>query len=265
MLFMVETKDPFLHRIEMELNPPQKEAVLYTDGPLLVLSGAGSGKTRVIAYRIAYLISMQGYAPWNILAVTFTNKAAREMRERVESLLNMSVKGLWIGTFHSICARMLRQEGKAANIDPNFTIYDRADQLSAVKQGLSLLNMSGEKKQANKYLNQISKAKSRFEWPADYANNAKSQKEYQTAQVYNEYTKILRENNALDFDDLLMYGVRLIMKSPEIGELYRKRFKHILVDEYQDTNHLQYLFIRELGKTHKQVCAVGDDDQSIYR
>ncbi|MDX9753735.1 MAG: UvrD-helicase domain-containing protein [bacterium] len=254
-----------VQKIETELNPPQKEAVLYTNGPLLVISGAGSGKTRVIAFRIAYLIAVVGLAPWNVLAVTFTNKAAKEMRERVEHLLGGGAKGLWIGTFHSICARMLRQDGQEAGIDPNFTIYDRPDQTSAIKRALDICGLSHEKKNANAYLNQISKAKSRFEWPMDYAQNAKSPKETQTANVYNEYTKILKENNALDFDDLLMQGVRLLMRCPEAGQKYRSRFQSILVDEYQDTNHPQYLFLRELATAHGNICAVGDDDQSIYR
>jgi DNA helicase II / ATP-dependent DNA helicase PcrA len=262
---MVLQQDSFMALIEKELNPPQKEAVLHTDGPLLVLSGAGSGKTRVIAYRIAYLVSVVGLAPWNILALTFTNKSAKEMRERVEQLLHMPAKGLWIGTFHSICARLLRQEGKVAGVEPNFTIYDRSDQISAIKQAMAQSSISGEKKKANQYINLISKAKSRFEWPQDYANNAKSPEEYETAVIYNGYTQILRTNNALDFDDLLMQAVRLVMKFPEVGDVYRKRFKYILVDEYQDTNHPQYLLLRELAKEHQQICAVGDDDQSIYR
>ena len=258
-------RHPFLSKIEKELNPPQKEAVLHTEGPLLVLSGAGSGKTRVIAYRIAYLISVQGLAPWNVLALTFTNKSAAEMRERVESLLGISVKGLWIGTFHSICSRMLRQEGKAAGIDPHFVIYDHGDQLSTVKQAMAGIEFDGDKPKPAAMLNQLSKAKNRFEWPADYEKNAKSALERKTAVVYRRYTEILKQNNALDFDDLLMQCVRLLLNYPDVCGLFRKRFKQILVDEYQDTNHPQYLMLRELAKDHHKICAVGDDDQSIYR
>ncbi|MGC9326647.1 MAG: ATP-dependent helicase [Candidatus Hinthialibacter sp.] len=258
--------NPFLQKLKTELNPPQYEAVLHIDGPLLVLAGAGSGKTRVIAYRMAYLIQDQGLAPWNILAVTFTNKAAREMRERVESLIGNFTRGLWIGTFHSICARILRQDGKAIGVDPQFSIYDRADQISAVKQARIKCGLDSFKNlKPGAIINEISRAKSRFQFPEEYAEKAGGDFEEATARIYQEYQETLRRNKALDFDDILMQAVLLLTKKPDIGDIYRKRFQHILVDEYQDANRPQYLFLKELARDHHRICVVGDDDQSIYR
>lgn len=259
-------QDEFLLLVERELNPPQREAVTYVDGPLLVLAGAGSGKTRVISYRIAYLLAKGGLAPWNILAVTFTNKAAKEMQERVSSLIGHSTRGLWIGTFHSICARMLRFDGKVNGVDPNFSIYDRSDQIAAVKRARAKCNLDGIKcLTPGGVVHEISQAKSRFLWPEQYAEKTGDEYQEWIAKIYVEYQAILRENNALDFDDILMQAVLLITKNPAVGDLYRNRFHHILVDEYQDTNRPQYLLLRELARDHHRICVVGDDDQSIYR
>ncbi|RJP33407.1 MAG: ATP-dependent DNA helicase PcrA [Candidatus Omnitrophota bacterium] len=265
MNFQIENATPFLNRLEKELNPPQFQAVTYTDGPLLVLAGAGSGKTRVITYRIAYLIAVKRLAPWNILAVTFTNKAAGEMKERVDVILRHSLRGLWLGTFHSLCARILRYDGKAIGIDPRFSIYDTTDQGAAIKRAMAVCNVSPKEAKPAAILAMISKAKNRLEWPEQFEENARDEYEVRAARVYKTYQAILRENNALDFDDLLIEAVRLLLHKPEVGETYQKRFQHILVDEYQDTNHPQYLFLRELAKHHNRICAVGDDDQSIYR
>jgi len=258
-------KHPFEMRLQRELNPPQLEAVTYTDGPLLVLAGAGSGKTRVITYRIAYLMAVCGLAPWNVLAVTFTNKAAGEMAERVEAIQGGKGRGLWIGTFHSICSRILRKDGGAAGIDPRFVIYDRSDQGAAMKQAFAACGISDKKIHPNAALNAISKAKGCFQTPEQYRQTASDDFELLVSRLYEEYRKIMKANNALDFDDLLMETVLLLTQRPEIGDVYRKRFQHILVDEYQDTNPVQYLLLRELSMEHRQICAVGDDDQSIYR
>ena len=254
----------FLERIPKELNPPQIEAVTYTDGPLLILAGAGSGKTRVIAYRIAYLIREKHLAPWQILAMTFTNKAAGEMRERVAALLNGEPSGLWIGTFHSICARILRHFGDKIGIDPHFTIYDRSDQSAAVKRAVFNCASQSKEIKPTQVLNAISRAKNRFEWPEQMEANAVDEQDHLLARIYREYQKILRENHALDFDDLLIEAVRLLTEKPEVGEMYQNRFRHVLIDEYQDTNHPQYLLLRCFTQTHNQICVVGDDDQSIY-
>ncbi|MBN2326903.1 MAG: UvrD-helicase domain-containing protein [Candidatus Omnitrophica bacterium] len=257
---------PLMQRLKTELNPPQYEAVTHIGGPLLVLAGAGSGKTRVIAYRMAHLIQDQGLAPWNILAVTFTNKASREMRERVESLIGNSTRGLWIGTFHSICARILRQDGKAVGVDPQFSIYDRADQIAAIKQARIKCGLDSIKKLTpGAVINEISRAKSRFQFPEEYADRVGSEFEQWVSTLYLEYQDALRKNKALDFDDILMQAVLLLTKKPQIGDVYRKRFQHILVDEYQDTNRPQYLLLKELARDHHRICVVGDDDQSIYR
>lgn len=255
----------FLDIMQSELNPPQLEAATYTQGPLLVLAGAGSGKTRVITYRLAYLIQDCRLAPWNILALTFTNKAAREMRERVAQLLGGQPRGLWIGTFHSICARMLRQHAESLGYTPQFTIYDKADQLAAVKRVMSNLDIGRQVLKPNVALAGISQAKNRFEWPDDYEANARDYNESLIAKTYQAYRALLRENNALDFDDLLIETVRLLTENQEIRTMYAKRFQQVMVDEYQDTNHPQYLLLNRLTSLHKNICAVGDDDQSIYR
>lgn len=255
----------FAARINAELNPKQAEAALYTDGPLLVLAGAGSGKTRVITYRLAHLIHDKGLAPWNILTVTFTNKAAGEMKERAANLIGGAPRGWWIGTFHSICSRILRLDGKEIGIDPHFSIYDRGDQISTVKRAMKALDIGSKEIKSNAILNQISKAKSRFESPDLFSANVNSYIEDVSSRVYKKYQEMLKINHALDFDDLLVEAVKLLKECPKVCESYQTRFKHILVDEYQDTNHPQYLLLSELAKGHKKICVVGDDDQSIYR
>ncbi len=266
MIFNNLSKSDLESRLREELNPPQYEAVTHSGSPLLVLAGAGSGKTRVITYRIAYLMAAEGLSPWNILAVTFTNKAAKEMRDRVSALTGGAMRGTWIGTFHAICTRILRQDGKLDGIDPNFSIYDRADQTTAIKRAKAKCDLGDDKTlKPNSVISAISSAKNKFLWPKKYQEQANGLYEENIAKIYKAYQTILRNNNALDFDDLIMYTVRLLMQYKDVGDVYRKRFKHIMVDEYQDTNHPQYLFIKELAKEHHQICAVGDDDQSIYR
>lgn len=239
-----------------DLNPQQKEAVLHTNGPLLVLAGAGSGKTRVITYRIAHLLT-QGVKPENILGVTFTNKAADEMKKRVELLLGnfFSRPRFWISTFHSACVRILRAHLK----NYNFTIYDEENQLSLVKECLKEINLALQPKTV---LSNISKAKENLIKPQEY--QTANYFEEKIKQVYELYQTKLDENNALDFDDILMKTILLWQESPEILQLYQNRFKYILVDEYQDTNYIQYLFTKMLAQKHKNICCVGDDDQSIY-
>ncbi len=248
-----------------ELNPQQREAVLYTDGPLLILAGAGSGKTRVLTYKIAYLIQKGIVKPWQILAVTFTNKAANEMKERVERLLNTSVQGLWIGTFHSICARILRREAHHLGLARDFTIYDTDDQLQVINRIVDYLNVNKEliKPRAIQYA--ISAAKNSMMTPRAYEQSARGFREQTIARVYWEYQVALERNNALDFDDLLLKPLDLFTQYPDVLEKYQQLFQYILVDEYQDTNKAQYHFIRLLSGAHQRVCVVGDEDQSIYR
>ena len=245
------------------LNEPQKEAVCHTEGPLLVLAGAGSGKTRVLTRRIAYLIS-KGVAPWNILAVTFTNKAAQEMRERVETLVGEIARSIWVHTFHTACVRILRHEIEALGYTKNFAIFDSQDQLTVVKGVLKELNISDKNFQPRAVLNSISAAKNElidadayFHKAADFWSNT-------VAEVYKLYQKRLKANNGLDFDDLIMLTVRLFREHPEILEKYQDRFRYILIDEYQDTNHAQYTLVNLLASKYRNLCVVGDDDQSIY-
>ncbi len=249
-----------------QLNPKQQEAVTHVEGPLLVLAGAGSGKTRVITYRVAYLINACGVSPWNILAVTFTNKAAGEMRERIHQLVSEKAEGVWVSTFHSLCARLIRQHVDKLDLQQGFTIYDRSDQMTVVRKAMeeSTYQDSRSLKPAT-FLNAISKAKSSLLSPIDVLEQAKDDFQELSAAVYGEYEKILRHHNALDFDDLLVYGVRLLSEHEDVRERYQKRFHHVLVDEYQDTNHPQYLLAHILSKKHGNLCVVGDDDQSIYR
>jgi len=248
-----------------DLNPSQTEAVTYLGGPLLVLAGAGSGKTRVLAHRIAYLVAAASIAPHEILAVTFTNKAAGEMGERVRGLVGAISSGIWMGTFHSICARMLRYEARRYGILPDFTIYDEHDQHLLMKQVLGDLGISNSRLTPASALSRVSGAKSNLLTPDDLEKVASSPFETKLIDIYRAYEAALRANNALDFDDLIVIPVRLLARYPEMLERYGGRFKHILIDEYQDTNKAQYELVRLLGSCHRNVCAVGDDDQSIYR
>ncbi|MEN3001038.1 MAG: UvrD-helicase domain-containing protein [Armatimonadota bacterium] len=247
------------------LNAEQLEAVLHKDGPLLVFAGAGSGKTRVITYRIANLIYTHGVSPSQILAVTFTNKAADEMKERLQQLLGMDIRGLWVGTFHAICARILRESGRAIDIPPNFLVYDENDQLDLIRQVLSELDLDEKQFNPRAIRNAISRAKERLITPEQYAARASDFFERIVASVYPRYQKALQAANALDFDDLLLATIRLFTEQPRVLERYQQQFRYILVDEYQDVNYAQYVLVRMLAEAHGNLCVVGDDDQSIYR
>ncbi len=248
------------------LNPEQREAVLHIDGPLLILAGAGSGKTRVITSRIAYLIGGGHAGPESVLAVTFTNKAAEEMRGRVEALLGSDCRRMWVSTFHSLCARFLRREAPAIGLSRDFVIYDSSDQLSVVKQALKELQIDDGIVQPRAALSRISHAKNRMEGPDQMAAPAGwNRRDEQLAKVYTYYQKALKESNALDFDDLLLKTVDLFEQSARVRESYGRQFRFVMVDEYQDTNRPQYLLIRRLAEIHRNLCVVGDPDQSIYK
>ncbi|HHU52637.1 MAG TPA: UvrD-helicase domain-containing protein [Clostridiaceae bacterium] len=248
-----------------DLNPVQKEAVLHKNGPLLILAGAGSGKTRVITYRIAYLVKCCGVWPSEILAITFTNKAANEMKERVEQLLGFNSRGIWIGTFHSMMLRILRQHADRIGFEANFTILDSDDQQRLIKEILKELNLDTELFNVRTVQNKISSAKNQmqtwqeFERESGYDNLHK-----QIAEIYKRYQAVLKRGNSMDFDDILVFAVEMLQQNPDILDAYQTRFKHILVDEYQDTNHVQYLLVKLLSGKYKNICVVGDDDQSIY-
>ena len=245
------------------LNPQQREAVEYPGGPMLIFAGAGSGKTRVITTRIARLVA-QGVPAPRILAVTFTNKAASEMRERIERMVGEAAKHIWMGTFHSICSKMLRIDGHAIGIDRSFVIYDDADQISLIREIFKAKNIDDKSIQPRNILNEISSAKEKLISPEKYAERATGFVEKIAADVYKSYNALLKKANALDFDDLLLYTVRLLEQREEIREKYQDRFLHVLVDEYQDVNHAQYQIVNLVAAKHRNVVVVGDDDQSIY-
>ncbi len=248
------------------LNDKQYEGVHHTDGPVLLLAGAGSGKTRVLTHRIAYLIEEEGVNPYNILAITFTNKAAEEMRERVDRIVSFGADSVWVSTFHSLCVRILRRYIKELDYDTNFTIYDTDDQKAVVKACLKKFNMDPKQYSEKMIIAEISKAKERFVSPSEYDREASGQyRKMQIAKVYTEYQARLKQNNALDFDDLLYKTVELFQFHPEILDNYQERFRYIMVDEYQDTNHIQFLLIKQLASKYRNLCVVGDDDQSIYK
>lgn len=246
------------------LNPPQKEAVEYIGGPLLILAGPGSGKTRVITHRIAYLVRVCGVRPQHIMAVTFTNKAAREMKERLDRLLPHVAENLTVGTFHAICARILRQSGKPVGLETNFVIYDEEDQQSLVKQCLLDLDLDPKQYNPQKIRDNISHAKSQHLTPGGLASKAGSHWDDVVARVYERYQEQLSQSNAVDFDDLLMKTVQLFEKNTDVLARYQSRYLHLLVDEFQDTNVTQYRLVRMLGGQHRNICVVGDPDQSIY-
>ena len=254
-------EDPIL----ADLNPPQQEAVQHTDGPLLILAGAGSGKTRVITRRIAYLIARRGVQPWNILAVTFTNKAASEMRKRVEQLLGARGLGVALGTFHSTCVRILRKWHVELGFRSSFVIYDDADQLGVIRDCLKALNLSEKALSPRSILARISRAKNEMLTTGEYAATAADFTEERTAKIYSMYQERLRASHAVDFDDLLMLTVLLFRDHPHILEHYEHLWRYVLVDEYQDTNQAQYQIVNFLSRRHGNLCVVGDDDQSIYR
>jgi len=248
------------------LNPEQQEAVLQSDGALLILAGAGSGKTRVIAHRIAHLVSGQITQPDRILAVTFTNKAAEEMRTRVETLLGVDCRQMWISTFHSLCARLLRREAPHVGLSRDFVIYDSTDQLTVIKQALKEIGLDDSTVQPRLALSRISHAKNRMEGPEVFnANAAWNPRDQQIGTLYGMYLKALRDANALDFDDLLLKTVELFETSEAVRERYADKFKYVMVDEYQDTNRPQYLLVQRLAGKHRNLCVVGDPDQSIYK
>ena len=247
-----------------QLNPEQRAAVQHVEGPLLILAGAGSGKTRVIAHRIAHIVSTS-LAPVNgLLAVTFTNKAAEEMRSRVSALLGTDCSKMWISTFHALCARLLRREAPAIGLSRDFVIYDSSDQVAVVKQALKELNIDDSLVQPRAALSRISHAKNTMQGPETFESGW-NPRDKQIARIYAYYLDTLRESNALDFDDLLLKTLDLVEKAENVRERYARQFRYVMVDEYQDTNRPQYLLVRRLAEHHRNICVVGDPDQSIYK
>jgi DNA helicase-2/ATP-dependent DNA helicase PcrA len=246
------------------LNPPQREAVVHGEGPLLVLAGAGSGKTRVLTHRIAHLIAERGVPPWGILAITFTNKAAGEMRERIGALVGPAAREIWASTFHSACVRILRRDAHAAGYDRSFAIYDADDQLRLMRACFADEQVDPKRVAPRAVLGRVSDAKNRLLDPEGMAEEAGSFGDELVVRLYRRYQDRLRAAGAMDFDDLLMVTTRLLESDAEVRERYQRRFQHVLVDEYQDTNHAQYRLVRVLGEPQRNVVAVGDDDQGIY-
>ena len=248
------------------LNPPQKEAVFHAEGPLLILAGAGSGKTRVLTHSIACLMEKKGVNPWNILAITFTNKAAQEMRERVDKLVGMGAESIWVSTFHSACVRILRRHIDFLGFDNHFAIYDTEDQKTVIKEVCRRLNIDTKVYKERALMAKISHAKDELISPEEMELNAGGDfNEKKIASVYKEYQATLRKNNALDFDDLIVKTVELFQNYPNVLEYYQERFQYIMVDEYQDTNTAQFKFVSLLASKYQNLCVVGDDDQSIYK
>ncbi len=247
-----------------KLNPEQRDAVLHPEGPLLILAGAGSGKTRVITYRIAYLIGDGHASPDEVLAVTFTNKAAEEMRERVEALIGSASSRVWLSTFHSLCARLLRREAPKIGLSRDFVIYDSSDQVAVVKQALRALGIDDKFVPPRAALSRISQAKNRMEGPESLRGSWNLRDE-QIAKIYERYVTALKDANALDFDDLLLKTVELFETCEQVRNFYAQKFRYVMVDEYQDTNRPQYLLIRRLADLHRNLSVVGDPDQSIYK
>ena len=262
---------PFLWRknvsdILQSLNPVQKEAASCTEGPLLILAGAGSGKTRVLTHRIAYLIEEKGVNPWNIMAITFTNKAAQEMRDRVDRLVEFGAESIWVATFHSSCVRILRRYIDRLGYDNHFTIYDTDDQKSVIRKAVKELDLDPKQYREGPLLGVISAAKNEMIEPEDFETQAGGDfRMCQEAKIYKAYQKTLIDNNAVDFDDLLLLTVRLLRENRDILEAYQERLRYIMVDEYQDTNSVQFELIRLLSGKYHNLCVVGDDDQSIYK
>ena len=249
-----------------KLNEPQREAVYHTDGPLLILAGAGSGKTRVLTHRIAYLIGERGVNPWNILAITFTNKAAEEMRQRVDNLVGFGAKSVWVSTFHSACVRILRRFIDRLGYENHFTIYDTDDQKTLIKEVCRKVDVDTKVFKERSLLSAISSAKNEMILPDEFELNAGGDfAKMKIAKVYREYETQMRANNALDFDDLLVKTVQLLQTQPDVLESYQERFRYIMVDEYQDTNTVQFQLVSLLAGKYKNLCVVGDDDQSIYK
>nr|WP_251041080.1 DNA helicase PcrA [Bacillus sp. ISL-45] len=263
---MVVTSVQFLtDKLLNGLNPEQQKAVKAVDGPLLLMAGAGSGKTRVLTHRIAYLMVEKGVNPYNILAITFTNKAAREMRERIQKMMGGAADDIWISTFHSMCVRILRRDIDRLGYNRNFTILDSTDQQSVIKSILKDKNMDPKKYDPRAILGTISSAKNELITPEEYAKSAGDYFSQKVSDVYTEYQRRLRKNNALDFDDLIMTTITLFIRVPEVLEYYQRKFQYIHVDEYQDTNRAQYMLVKLLAQRFQNLCVVGDSDQSIYR
>src|SRR4051794_21075061 len=254
------TPETYLH----DLNPGQREAVLTTEGPVLVIAGAGSGKTRVLTRRIAHLLNAVGVKPPEILAITFTNKAAGEMRERLIDLVGPPARASWVMTFHAACGRILRREAPRLGYRTNFTIYDSADQIRLTKQCIEELERDPKRFTPRGIHAQISNAKNQLISPAEYASRVSSFYDQTVADVYDLYQRRLFASNAVDFDDMLFLTVDVLQRFPEAQEKWQKAFRYILVDEYQDTNHAQYVFLKLLAAQHQNVFAVGDPDQAIY-
>mgnify|MGYP000413646894 FL=1 len=249
-----------------KLNEPQREAVYHTDGPLLILAGAGSGKTRVLTHRIAYLIGERGVNPWNILAITFTNKAAEEMRQRVDNLVGFGAESVWVSTFHSACVRILRRFIDRLGYENHFTIYDTDDQKTLIKEVCRKVDVDTKVFKERSLLSAISSAKNEMILPDEFELNTGGDfAKMKIAKVYREYEAQMRANNALDFDDLLVKTVQLLQTQPDVLESYQERFRYIMVDEYQDTNTVQFQLVSLLAGKYKNLCVVGDDDQSIYK
>lgn len=261
---MRQETDQTLHELLDSLNPQQREAVCHGEGPLLVLAGAGSGKTRVLTHRLAYLVRCKGISPWSVMAVTFTNKAAGEMKERAERLVGGLPKDAWVGTFHSLCARMLRRHGSLVGVKPSFTVFDDSDQLTLIRECLRELNLDEKQFPPRPILSAIGRAKDELVDENQFARAAFGPNEEIAARIYRLYQKKLAENDALDFDDLIMKTVQMLRDSDEAREYYQNLFRYILIDEYQDINTAQYVLVRILAEPRRNVCAVGDDDQSIY-
>ncbi|MEK3783989.1 DNA helicase PcrA [Paenibacillus sp. FSL K6-1566] len=254
-----------IHEAIKRLNPQQRQAVEATDGPLLIMAGAGSGKTRVLTHRIAYLIATRKAAPWSILAITFTNKAAREMQERVSKLVGREGQDIWVSTFHSMCVRILRRDIERLGFTSNFSILDSTDQLSVIRNVMKHHNIDPKKFEPKAVQAAISAAKNELITPQQYEQKAGDYFESLVAKVYVDYQKRLKSNNSLDFDDLIMTTIQLFKEVPEVLDFYQRKFQYIHVDEYQDTNRAQYMLCRMLADSHHRICVVGDSDQSIYR
>ena len=248
-----------------KLNDKQREAASYTDGPLLILAGAGSGKTRVLTYKIAYLLEQNIVKPWEILAITFTNKAAKEMKERVLSLVEENANDIWLGTFHSVCVRILKREIELLGYTRDFNIFDELDKEKVIKEVLKKLNISDKEYPVSYIKYEISRAKDSMKGPEEYASEVASDfRRKKVAQIYTVYQDLLKKNNSIDFDDIIMLTVKIFLNNPDRLNYYQNKFKYILVDEYQDTNKIQFLLISLLSSAHGNICVVGDESQSIY-
>ena len=248
------------------LNEQQRQGVFTTEGPVLILAGAGSGKTRVLTHRVAYLIQEKGVAPWHIMAITFTNKAAGEMRQRIDDMIDYGAESIWVATFHSSCVRILRRFADRMGYATNFTIYDSDDQKTLMKDICKRLEIDTKMYKERTFLNEISSAKNELISDQEFANQAMGDfRKTKTAQVYREYQARLKQNNAMDFDDLIMNTVELLKLDPEVLNYYQEKFQYVMVDEYQDTNTAQFELVRLLAGGKNNLCVVGDDDQSIYK